>query len=336
MSAYLMFGTFIIAYKLKGLKLSNLFPKKIRHILSDFCVPAAIIFMVIVDYNCGVKTTKTQVPSGLSPTIPEKRGWVVSPFGMEKPFNYWMPVITILPGGLIFLIMFMTVEICEKILLTRGGFKKGFGLHWDPIVLAVTNLGCGICGLPWMSVAVLRAFAHVEALTVYSKNNPPGMPPTIVKIRENRLSGLFMSIAMGASVFLAPVLKLIPVPVLFGIFLFMGVTSFKPTQICDRIVLFFTSKDAHPQTVYVRRVPPWKIHMYTAIQIMTLVFLWVVKSIKEIAIFFPIVLMLLPPIRQSLKFLFTEAELDALDNETCPVPAQLTVLSSKPTTNHQS
>lgn len=71
---------------------------------------------------------------------------------------------------------------------------------------------------------------------------------------ENRLSGLFMSIAMGASVFLAPVLKLIPVPVLFGIFLFMGVTSFKPTQICDRIVLFFTSKDAHPQTVYVRRV----------------------------------------------------------------------------------
>lgn len=52
--------------------------------------------------------------------------------------------------------------------------------------------------------------------------------------------------------------------------------------------------------------------MYTAIQIMTLVFLWVVKSIKEIAIFFPIVLMLLPPIRQSLKFLFTEAELDAV------------------------
>ncbi|XP_021967352.2 anion exchange protein 2 [Folsomia candida] len=329
MSAYLMFGTFIIAYKLKRLKLTNFFPKKIRDILSDFGVPVAIIFMVMIDYRCGVKTTKTQVPSGLSPTMPGKRGWVVSPFGIEKPFNYWMPLITILPGGLIFLIMFMTVEICEKILLTRGGFKKAFGLHWDPVVLAVTNLACGICGLPWMSIAVLRTFAHVEALTVYSKNNPPGMPPTIVKIRENRLSGLFMSVMMGASVFLAPVLKLIPVPVLFGIFLFMGVTSFKPTQLCDRIVLFFTSKDAHPQTVYVRRVPTWKIHLYTVIQIITLVFLWVVKSIKEIAIFFPVVLMLLPPIRQSLKFLFTEAELDALDHETRPLPAQPPTTSDK-------
>lgn len=107
-------------------------------------------------------------------------------------------------------------------------------------------------------------------------------------------------------------------------------------------------------TFYEFQVPTWKIHLYTVIQIITLVFLWVVKSIKEIAIFFPVVLMLLPPIRQSLKFLFTEAELDAvnkkklkqtpatkyiciypitfvlqLDHETRPLPAQPPTTSDK-------
>lgn len=61
--------------------------------------------------------------------------------------------------------------------------RKGCGLHLDPLILAVTNLLCGIFGFPWVSVATLKALAHISALTVYSKNQPPGMLPTVVKIR---------------------------------------------------------------------------------------------------------------------------------------------------------
>ncbi len=121
--------------------------------------------------------------------------------------------------------MFMTVEICEKIMLTKP-LSKGCGLHLDPLILAFTNLTCGIFGLPWVSVATLKALAHISALTVFSKNNPPGMLPTVVKVRENRVSACVMSIMIGLSIFMAPVLKRIPMPVLFGVFLYMGMKKF--------------------------------------------------------------------------------------------------------------
>ncbi|XP_021966995.1 anion exchange protein 3 isoform X2 [Folsomia candida] len=318
LSTFLMFGTFYVAFQLKHLRYSNLFAPKVRITLSDFAVPISIMIMVGIDFGIGdVFTTKIKVPTGLEPTTPSLRGWIISPFGVWKPYNPWMPVITILPGALVFLLMFMTVEICEKIMLGRE-LQKGCGLHLDPLILAVTNLLCGVFGFPWVSVATLKALAHISALTVYSKNQPPGILPTVVKIRENRMSGLVMSIMIGLSIFMAPVLKRIPMPVLFGVFLYMGITSFIPTQLYDRLLLFLTPVDAHPQTIYVRRVPTWKIHMYTSIQILSLAALWCVKSVKQIALFFPLILILLVPIRRSLTLFYSESELEALDGEAAP------------------
>ena len=52
--------------------------------------------------------------------------------------------------------------------------------------------------------------------------------------------------------------------------------------------------------------------MYTLIQIGLLAVLWGVKSIKQIALTFPFVLMMLIPIRLNLNRIFTENELDAV------------------------
>lgn len=51
-----------------------------------------------------------------------------------------------------------------------------------------------------------------------------------------------------------PVLSLIPLAVLFGIFLYMGVTSLNGIQLFDRILLTLKPPKYHPKESYVSRV----------------------------------------------------------------------------------
>lgn len=53
-----------------------------------------------------------------------------------------------------------------------------------------------------------------------------------------------------------PVLKMIPISALFGIFLYMGVTSLNGIQLWDRMLLLLIPKKYHPDEPYVTRVRP--------------------------------------------------------------------------------
>jgi solute carrier family 4 anion exchanger 2 len=205
--------------------------------------------------------------------------------------------------------------ICELIILKKPKVEKGCGFHLDALVISLINLGAGFFGTCWLSCATLKVLAHLMALTVWSKNDPPGQEPKIICVLEQRVTGFVMSIFLGLSVFMAPVLKYISMSVLFGVFLYMGISSLTGNQLFERIFLFFIPTNQHPQVEYVRRVPTWKIHLYTIIQLGLLAILWGVKSIKQIALFFPIVLMLLVPVRLNLTRIFTENQLDALDGD---------------------
>lgn len=51
-----------------------------------------------------------------------------------------------------------------------------------------------------------------------------------------------------------PILSRIPLAVLFGIFLYMGVTSLSGVQLFDRILLLFKPPKYHPDVPFVKRV----------------------------------------------------------------------------------
>lgn len=51
-----------------------------------------------------------------------------------------------------------------------------------------------------------------------------------------------------------PILKLIPMAALFGIFLYMGVTSLNGIQFWERMLLLFIPKKYHPNEPYATRV----------------------------------------------------------------------------------
>ena len=76
--------------------------------------------------------------------------------------------------------------------------------------------------------------------------------------------------------------------VLFGLFLYMGVASLNGLQMFDRICLFFMPKKYQPDSTYLRRVPLSRVHLFTAIQVTSLIGLWIVKDIKNISILFPL------------------------------------------------
>ena len=53
---------------------------------------------------------------------------------------------------------------------------------------------------------------------------------------------------------LGPVLRQVPLAVLFGVFLYMGVASMSGVQLFERIELLFMPVKHHPDVGYVRKV----------------------------------------------------------------------------------
>lgn len=64
------------------------------------------------------------------------------------------------------------------------------------------------------------------------------------------------------SIVMTDVLRLIPLAVLFGIFLYMGVTSLTGIQLYERMTLMVTPAKHHPDHIYVTKVT-WAKTMFT-------------------------------------------------------------------------
>lgn len=67
-----------------------------------------------------------------------------------------------------------------------------------------------------------------------SRTHAPGESPRIIEVKEQRVSGFFVSLMIGLSVTMAPLLRLIPMAVLFGVFLYMGIASMSGVQFFER------------------------------------------------------------------------------------------------------
>ncbi len=77
-------------------------------------------------------------------------------------------------------------------------------------------------------------------------------------------------------------------PVLYGVFLYMGIAALGGIQLIDRLLLLFMPMKYQPDYVYLRHVPIRRVHLFTAFQAGCLAMLWVIKSIKKTKIAFPI------------------------------------------------
>lgn len=102
--------------------------------------------------------------------------------------------------------------------------------------------------------------------------------------------------------------------VLYGVFLYMGISSLNGIQFMHRIVIIFMPEKHQPDFTFLRHVRTLKVHLFTFIQIVSIVLLWVIKSNKKISISFPLMVLALVGIRKLMDYVFTQKELSYLDD----------------------
>uniref|UniRef100_A0A8C2ZL33 Solute carrier family 4 member 1b (Diego blood group) n=1 Tax=Cyclopterus lumpus TaxID=8103 RepID=A0A8C2ZL33_CYCLU len=317
LSMCLMFGCFFIAFFLRQFKNGTFLPGKVRRLLGDFGVPIAIFLMIVVDYTIDdTYTQKLVVPKGLTVSNPSKRGWLINPFGEHKTLPVWVMFACCVPALLVFILIFLESQI-TTLIVSKPERKmiKGSGFHFDLLLLVGMGGLSAIFGVPWLSAATVRSVTHANALTVMSK----GPKPVIEKVVEQRVSGILVALLVGLSILMEPILKMIPISALFGIFLYMGVTSLNGIQLWDRILLLLIPKKYHPNEPYATRVSTGRMHLFTAIQIVCLAILWIAKS-SPVSLALPFILILTIPLRMFMtgRF-FTELEMKCLDAEDAKV-----------------
>ncbi|KAK7893448.1 hypothetical protein WMY93_022600 [Mugilogobius chulae] len=306
----LFFSTVSMSAFLKEFKFSRYFPTKVRSIISDFAVFITILTMVLVDYSLGIPSPKLQVPNKFKPTR-DDRGWIINPVG---PNPWWTVIVTFIPALLCTILIFMDQQITAVIINRKEHkLKKGCGYHLDLFVVGVMLGVCSVMGLPWFVAATVLSISHVNSLKLESECSAPGEQPKFLGIREQRFTGLMIFTLMGCSVFMTSVLKFIPMPVLYGVFLYMGASSLRGIQFFDRLRLFAMPAKHQPDFIYLRHVPLRKVHLFTIIQLSCLVLLWVIKTSKA-AIVFPMMVLALVFIRKLLDFIFSKRELSWLDD----------------------
>uniref|UniRef100_A0A671YQ14 Anion exchange protein n=1 Tax=Sparus aurata TaxID=8175 RepID=A0A671YQ14_SPAAU len=309
-SVILFFTTFFLSSFLKQFKTKRYFPTRVRSTISDFAIFLTIMIMVLVDYLVGVPTPKLNVPDRFEPTS-NTRGWLISPLGTNP---WWTLLAAAVPALLCTILIFMDQQITAVIVNRKENkLKKGCGYHLDLLVVAVMLGVCSIMGLPWFVAATVLSISHVNSLKVESECAAPGEQPKFLGIREQRVTGFMIFVLMGCSVFMTSALKFIPMPVLYGVFLYMGVSSLKGIQLFDRITLFGMPAKHQPDLIYLRYVPLWKVHVFTVVQLSCLIVLWTIKA-SVAAVVFPMMVLALVFIRKLLDFCFTKRELSWLDD----------------------
>ncbi|MDE0864056.1 MAG: PTS sugar transporter subunit IIA [Rubripirellula sp.] len=315
LSLLLALGTFYIAISLSRFRRSSYLRPRIREFVADFGPALAIGAMTIISVWLNeVELDVLPAPDQFGTTT--GRGWLVDLSAIPT----WAKFAAAGPALLVTVLIFLDQNITARIVNSPDHrLHKGEAYHLDLGVVGILIACCSMIGLPWLVAATVRSLNHVRSLaTIDSVTLPNGEThERIVHVRENRMTGLTIHLLIGLSLLLLPWLKEIPMAVLYGLFLFMGIVSMSGNQFFERLSLWLRDPDLYPVTHYIRRVPSRTIHAFTALQVACLAILWIVKS-SSIGILFPIFIALLVPVRMIAEMFFSAEHLAALDADEEP------------------
>uniref|UniRef100_A0A5B6ZYT8 Putative boron transporter 2 n=2 Tax=Davidia involucrata TaxID=16924 RepID=A0A5B6ZYT8_DAVIN len=149
-----------------------------------------------------------------------------------------------------------------------------------------------------------------------------------VEVKEQRLSNLLQALMVGGCVAAMPLLKKIPTPVLWGYFAFMAIESLPGNQFWERILLLFTAPSRRYKVreeyhaTFIETVPFKTIAIFTMFQTAYLLGCFGLTWIPIAGVLFPLLIMLLVPVRQYLLPKFFKGahlqDLDAAEYEEAP------------------
>uniref|UniRef100_A0A8C7U1F3 Anion exchange protein n=1 Tax=Oncorhynchus mykiss TaxID=8022 RepID=A0A8C7U1F3_ONCMY len=268
----------------------------------DVTLMSFILFLGTYTCSMSLKKFKMMCVCCL-PTSPN-RGWFVPPFGGNP---WWVYLAAALPALLVTILVFMDQQITAVIVNRKEHkLKKGAGYHLDLFWVAILLIVCSFMGLPWYVAATVISIAHIDSLKMETQCSAPGEQPKFLGVRWPLLPFSCSPIPVLSSQF-------IPMPVLYGVFLYMGVASLNGVQFLDRLQLLLMPAKHQPDLIYLRHVPQRRIHLFTFIQALCLALLWVLKSTVA-AIIFPVMILALVAVRKAMDYIFSQQDLSYLDD----------------------
>ncbi len=320
LSLVLALGTYQLATSLSAFRRSSYLRRTVREFLADFGPSIAIAVMTgVAFYLHEVELPTLAVPDTVTPS--GGRSWLVNPF--DAPSWWWGAAA--LPAVLATILVYLDQNITVRLVNSPGNrLKKGGGYNQDMLVVAILIAVCSLIGLPWCVAATVRSLNHVRSLAVVENVPQEGLTAAHERTTgaiETRVTGLSIHLLIGGSLLLLPLLKQVPMSVLFGLFLFMGVASTRGNQLFERVQFWAMDPAMVPTTSYLRAVPRKWVSRYTAIQAVGLATLWVVKA-SALGILFPLFIGLLVPVRMLLRRWFKPEYLALLDGHEEPEDTQ--------------
>ncbi|XP_048160117.1 solute carrier family 4 member 11 isoform X4 [Corvus hawaiiensis] len=313
LSLMLMLGTLWLGHTLYQFKKSPYLHARVREILSDCALPISVLtFSVVGSYIFKeIEMSKFNYNASdslfvLAPVQSLSIGSVMSAMGL---------------GFLLSMLFFIEQNIVASLTnAPENRLVKGTAYHWDLLLVALINTGLSVFGLPWIHAAFPHSPMHVRALAYVEERVESGhIYETIVSVKETRLTSLMANFLVGLSLLLLPFpLQWIPKPVLFGLFLYIALTSIDGNQLFERVALLLKEQTAYPPTHYIRRVPQRKIHYFTGLQVLQLLILcgFGMSPLPYMKMIFPLIMIGMIPIRYNLLPRIIEAKyLDAMDAE---------------------
>lgn len=311
----LTLGTFYIAMSLSRFRRSHYLLPKMREFLSDFGPSIALAAMAVVAWwlSDEVKLDTLSVSAGFQ--MPEMVDLWATPS--------WMRWAAAGPALLATLLIYLSQNITARLVNSpENKVKKGAAYHLDLLVVGALVAACSLFGFPWLVAATVRSLAHVRALSDTEEvvMSSGASKERIIHVTENRLTAMVIHLLIGATLFCLPLLELVPMAALYGIFLYMGFVSLVGNQFIERLSLWLMDSALYPTTHYIRRVPIRATHMYTLLQLVCLVVLCAINVSKSepIRILFPIFIALLVPVRFLAGRSFRQEDLAVLDAEEDP------------------
>ncbi|NXM65264.1 S4A11 protein, partial [Serilophus lunatus] len=294
LSLMLMLGTLWLGHTLYQFKKSPYLHARVREILSDCALPISVLtFSVVGSYIFKeIEMSKFNYNTSdslfvLAPVQSLSIGSVMSAMGL---------------GFLLSMLFFIEQNIVASLTnAPENRLVKGTAYHWDLLLVALINTGLSVFGLPWIHAAFPHSPMHVRALAYVEERVESGhIYETIVSVKETRLTSLVANFLVGLSLLLLPFpLQWIPKPVLYGLFLYIALTSIDGNQLFERVALLLKEQTAYPPTHYIRRVPQRKIHYFTGLQVLQLLILcgFGMSPLPYMKMIFPLIMIGMIPIR---------------------------------------
>lgn len=304
-------GTVLSARALTGLRAGRYFWKQARTFLSDFGPVLTVALMsaiTLIPAVAGIGLPKLQIPAtfslagGRSLFIP----LLATPLSVR--------IAAIVPALLLTCLFFLDQNISVRVVnAPHRMLKKGPAYHLDMFALAISTALCAVTAMPLMCAGTLQSLAHISSLSRTERINGE---ERIVSVVENRLTPFLIHALIFGSLFLLPVIQLIPMAVINGLFLFLGFQMFDGNAFLSRIPYLFMDPSQYPERSPMSIVPAIQVHTFTLLQMGCLAVLWALKLNKKTSMFFPAVIGCLMFVRSSLaQKMFPASTLKTLDSD---------------------